>query len=241
MNLIRDLLNHFVINDLLDIFDPVGIVQTLGLEVFFFTLKFIFYPLFAIGIYQLSKKRKLMLPILAIFPIINLIYIGFLIKEINVLGKRIKGVHILLPLLYVLSVVPLGAIPFIGIIEGVFEKAYYLLFLISMHRLFEMYAPQKADTYIITGVVFSFMMPVFTYRIRGNELVNSKLVLDYDLDGEWDESIDIFEAEETRVEPECLTETAETAKEAAVGGEKEQKVSFAASLRSITKHREGLD
>lgn len=180
--------------DILDVFNPVSFAVNFTVEGILFILLLVTFPIFCSGIYGLSKRKGLRFSILSFLPGAHIYFLGKLAGEVNLLSKRIKNPQRILLILYMINYLPildaLDIIPFLGsLIEAISDKAYYILLMVTIHRVYEIYTPKKADSLIIIGIPFQFLNAFFMYRIRNNAPVNSKLVLDYDFDGVYDEDV----------------------------------------------------
>ncbi len=187
--------------DILDVFNPISFMVNFTVEGILFLLLLLTFPFFCFGIYRLSKSKGLKLSFLSFIPGFHIYYLGKLAGEINLLSKRIKYPQLILLFLYLVNYLPildlLDVVPFLGsIIEAVVDKAYYILLMVTIHRVYEIYTPKKADSLIIIGIPFQFLNAMFMFRIRNNTPVNSKLVLDYDFDGIYDEDVLLHQQEQ---------------------------------------------
>lgn len=161
-----------------------------------FVCRFLLYPFFAFGLYQLSVREKLEKPILAIIPIYNMIYIVKIIKCLHVFDKKIGGkmLSTLLIICVFLRNPFIDMIPVIGNIATSISVVFLFFYLLSLHRLWEMYIPKSADSFVVLATLFPVCIPFLVFLIRNKQQVSSQMMFDYDSDGIIDEVVTVHNA-----------------------------------------------
>lgn len=173
-----------------------GYVIGLIWEMIEFVCRFLLYPFFAYALYKLAVREELENPILAIIPIYNVIYIVKIIKYLNVFGKKISGLplSVLLVVCAILRNPIIDKVPVIGDVAGSISVVFLFFYLLSLHRLWEMYIPKSADSFLILAAIFPICIPFLMFFIRNKQQVSSQMLLDYDSDGIIDEAITVHNA-----------------------------------------------
>ena len=153
-------------------------------------LYIITYPLYAYGLYKIAKSRNLEYPWIAFIPKFNNYILGTLIGEIKILGKTFKNIGTILLILAIVSMIP---IPFIGTMASIVFSLFYW---ISIHRIYKIYVPERADLYLILGIVSGCLTPFLIFSVSDFNEKHSKLVIDDDADGNYDREIYTLESGE---------------------------------------------
>lgn len=166
----------------------VGIIQTV--------CRFLFYSFFAAALYKLAVREKLKKPILAIIPVYNMSYIVKLIGGIHVFGKEISGAKltVLLIVCTLLRSPLIGLIPILGDITEAISIIFFFFYILSLHKLWEMYIPKSADSFLVLATLFSSIIPFLMFFIRNRQQVSSQMFLDYNSDGIPDEVVTVHNA-----------------------------------------------
>ncbi len=84
-------------------------------------------------------------------------------------------------------------IPFVGTVASILLSLFYW---IAIHRIYEIYVPERADLYLILGIVSEFLTPVLIFSVRNLDKTYSKLIIDDDADGTFDREIQTLETGE---------------------------------------------
>lgn len=153
-------------------------------------LYIITYPLYAYGLYKIAKKKNLEYPWIAFIPKFNSYILGTIIGEIKIFGKAFKNIGTILLVLSIASMIP---IPFVGTVASILFSLFYW---ISIHRIYKIYVPERADLYLILGFVSRFLTPVLIFSVSDLNKTYSKLVIDDDADGIYDREIQTLESGE---------------------------------------------
>lgn len=119
------------------------------------------YVLYSLGLYTLAKNEGLESAWLAWIPVVNRYLIGELTGDETWGMGNSKWVLCLGPFLCALL-----APVFIGFI---LELAYIVYYFMTLYKLYEIYADKNKDLYIITSIIFRFLIPVWMFVIRNNE------------------------------------------------------------------------
>ena len=176
-------------------------------------VRILLYPLAAIAMYKLCKNAKIKLPILSIVPIFNMIYLVRLIKNVDIFGKKIGGI-VLTIILLISSVLRnpifetgvlffttfsehalVGVFSIVGDVISNCSLLFLFVYLLALHKLWEMYIPKSAVCYLILATLFPWIIPILLFSMRNKQQVTSKLVIDYDSDGVIDEEVAVHEVE----------------------------------------------
>lgn len=122
------------------------------------------YVLGSLGLYSLAKGQKLEYPWLAWIPIARDYLLGELTGNKMWGLKGSKWVLALTPvLLFALDLTG------IGIVLGLPLSIVYLVyFYMVLFQLFKKYRPANADLYLITSIIFNFMIPIWYFIIRND-------------------------------------------------------------------------
>ena len=163
-----------------------------------FYCRFLLYPLFAYALYQIALHENMEHPKLSIIPIYNMRYIADLIGYINVFGIEIKGIllSILLILCAILRNPFISYIPVVGNYIDKIGLIFLFVYLLALHKLWNIYVPKSADSYLILATLFPILIPILVFLIRNKQQVSSQMQLDYDSDGTVDEIVTIHNAVE---------------------------------------------
>ncbi len=172
-------------------FDIAGnfAVSAIVMIVFFIT-----YPLYMIGLNEISKKRNKSNSWMSFVPILNRYVVGNILGEIKIGNKKIKHLGFWLLLFTVVGYLPIP-IPMIGKASSMIAL---FLYWVCIHRIYEIYKPTSADLYLIVGIVSECLTPILIYSIRNSNEVYSKIVIDDDGDGIYDREILTSEDNEER-------------------------------------------
>lgn len=152
------------------------------------------YPLYCVGLFQLAKRKQMALSWLAFVPKLNHYILGSIVGDFPLLGRKCTFLPYLLPFLSLFSLLP---IPLVGKISNLI---FLLLYWVTIHRLYEIYAPSNADIYLILGIISQCLTPIFVFRLRNKKKTFSKLIIDDDADGIYDREIEITDAGEERIQ-----------------------------------------
>lgn len=161
-----------------------------------FVCRFLLYPFFAFALYKLAVREELENPILAIIPVYNMTYIVKIIKCLHVFGKKISGLalSVLLVACALLRNPFIDKIPLIGNIAEFISVVFLFFYLLSLHRLWEMYIPKSADSFLVLATLFPVCIPFLMFFIRDKQQVSSQMLLDYNSDGIIDEVVTVHNA-----------------------------------------------
>jgi hypothetical protein len=123
----------------------------------------VFYVLKSLGISALAANRGLENPWLGWVPIADLYVLGMLVGSMELFGKRLDNLEIILPV-SMLAGFLLVWIPFIGQLAWLAITVFFVIF---TYRLFEMYT-DNAMIYTAVSVLLC-LFPVFLFIIRNNQ------------------------------------------------------------------------
>lgn len=162
-----------------------GIIETI--------CRFILYPFFAVALYKISVSENLSNPILSIIPIYNMTYITKIIKNLHVFSKKIDGkaLTVLLVICAFLRNPFIDKIPLIGDLASGIGVVFFFFYLLALHRLWEMYIPKSADSFLVLATLFPIIIPFLMFAIRNKQQVSSQMLIDYNSDGVIDEVVTI--------------------------------------------------
>lgn len=146
--------------------DPIFTLLALGgiFALITLILSIILYVLSSIGLYKLATNQKINNPWIAWIPIANLYILGSIIKNIKIDSYEIPKIELVLPIGCLLSIL-LSPIPLIG---WVISIAYFVLFLISVFKLFKLYRPSQAAIWLTISIILPFMGPIFIFIMRND-------------------------------------------------------------------------
>lgn len=158
--------------------------------------RFFLYPFFAVALYKLSVRENLDNPILSIIPIYNMTYIVKIIKNLHVFSKKISGkaLTVLLIVCAFLRNPLIDKFPIIGDFASGISVVFFFFYLLALHKLWEMYIPKSADSFLILATLFPIIIPFLMFAIRNKQQVSSQMLIDYNSDGITDEVITIHDA-----------------------------------------------
>lgn len=125
------------------------------------------YVLGSLGLYTLARNAELESPWMAWVPFARRYLLGELTGNKMWGFEGSKWVLSIVPLVLVilpLSYVGIGLSMIIGIVYTVY---YYMV----LFQLYKKYRPQSADLFIITSIIFEFLIPIYTFVIRNNKPV----------------------------------------------------------------------
>lgn len=125
------------------------------------------YIFMSLGLMTLAQKKGIENPWLAWIPIANFYILGKIIVTLNIFNIEITQLPFILMGGAVAAAV-FGAIPVLGWIIGI---AFAVLIFFALHKLFLMYAPDKAVIYVVLSIIFSFigLFGYLIYSIRNND------------------------------------------------------------------------
>ncbi|WP_411682743.1 hypothetical protein [Clostridium thailandense] len=126
------------------------------------------YVLSSIGLYKLAINQHIGNPWIAWIPIANLYILGSIIKIIKIDSYEILKLELVLPIGCLLSIL-LNPIPLIG---WIFSIVYFVLFLISVFKLFKLYRPSQAAIWLVISIILPFMGPIFIFIMRNDTPVS---------------------------------------------------------------------
>lgn len=158
-----------------------------------FSCRFLLYPFFAVALYKLSVRENLKKPVLSIIPIYNMIYIAKIIKNLYVFNKCISGkaLSVLLVICAFLRNPLIDKIPIIGDLISGISIVFFFFYVLALQRLWEMYTPKSADSFLALATLFPIIIPFLVFAIRNKQQVSSQMLIDYNSDGMTDEVITI--------------------------------------------------
>lgn len=171
------------------------------------TCRFILYPFFAYALYKLSVREKLDKPILSIIPVYNMTYLTKIIKNLYIFGKNVGGkkLTVLLVICTILRNPLIERFPVVGDFLSSISVVFFFFYLLSLHRLWEMYMPKSADSLLILATLFPIIIPFLVFAARNRHQVSSQMLLDYNSDGIMDEVVTIYDAAQVTVDHTTLS------------------------------------
>lgn len=132
------------------------------------------YVLGALGLYRLAKNRGIPYAWIAWIPWIQNWLLGDLTGgEMWGFGGSSLVLVLTPPVLALLSMTGVGAL-----LAAPLSIAFVVYTYMVLYKLFKMYAPDTAVLFLVLGILFSFLIPIWYFIIRNNKPDTSQLYQD---------------------------------------------------------------
>ena len=134
----------------------------LGVLIFIFAIVgIVLYVIYSYSLYKMAVKQGVENPWMAFIPIAQGYILGKLIKDLKVFNFEIPQIEIVLPVASLIVLV----LSQVDILGGLLSLANFILNLLVLNKLYNMYKPENATLYTILSI-FGLPVPFIFLSIK---------------------------------------------------------------------------